>query len=230
MSGFSFNPFVSYRSGCCRHSTVTTSNELQRFSLIEAKTMKIAIIGKGSVGSALCGGLSGKHETKFGHRDPVEPVADAAKWGEVIILAVPYNNASDAIEEIRPYADGKIVIDVTNAMGPNMELGISCTTSTAEETQKKLPKARVVKVFNTVFAQNQSTGKVDSEQLTAFIAGNDLKAKQTVAQLARDIGFDPVDCGPLKAARYLDAMGIMIISLAYNYGMGPNIGYKLVKG
>ena len=191
--------------------------------------MKIAIIGKGNVGSALCSGLSGKHETRFGHRDPVEPVADAAKWGEIIILAVPHNNANDAIEEIRPYADGKVVIDVMNAVGPKMELGISCTTSTAEETQKKLPKAHVVKAFNTVFAQNQSTGKVGNEQLTAFIAGDDLKAKQTVAQLTRDIGFEPVDCGPLKAARYLEAMGIMIINLAYTYGMGPKIGYKLIK-
>ena len=75
-----------------------------------------------------------------------------------------------------------------------MELGISCTTSTAEETQKKLPKARVVKAFNTVFASNQNTGKIGREQLTAFIAGDDSKAKQTVAQLTRDIGFDPVDC------------------------------------
>ena len=191
--------------------------------------MRIAIIGKGNVGSALGSGLSGKHEVKFGHRDPAEPVADAAKWGEIIILAVPHDNANGAIEEIKPYADGKVVIDVTNAIGSKMELGISCTTSTAEETQKKLPKARVVKAFNTVFAGNQSTGKVGNEQLTAFIAGDDLKAKQTVAQLTRDIGFDPVDCGPLRAARYLDAMGIMIINLAYNYGMGPKIGYKLVK-
>jgi len=192
--------------------------------------LKIEIIGKGNVGSALCSGLSGKHETRFGHRDPAEPVGDAAKWGEVIILAVPHNNANDAIEEIRPYADGKVVVDVMNAIGPKMELGISCTTSTAEETQKKLPGARVVKAFNTVFAQNQSTGKVGNEQLAAFIAGDDLKAKQTVAQLTRDIGFEPVDCGSLKAARYLEAMGIMIINLAYSYGMGPKIGYKLVKG
>jgi predicted dinucleotide-binding enzyme len=86
-----------------------------------------------------------------------------------------------------------------------------------------------VKAFNTVFAQNQSIGKIGNEQLTAFIAGDDLKAKQTAAQLTRDIGFDLVDCGPLKAARYLEAMGIMIINLAYNYGMGTKIGYKLVK-
>jgi hypothetical protein len=192
--------------------------------------LKIAIIGKGNVGSALGKGLSGKNEVKFGHRDPAEPVSEAAKWGEIIILAVPHDTVDEAVKEIKPFADGKVVIDATNAVGPNGDLGISCTTSTAEETQKKLPKARVVKAFNTVFARNQSTGKTGSEQLTAFIAGDDAKAKQAVALLTRDIGFDPVDCGPLKAARYLDAMGIMIIMLAYSYGMGPKIGYKLVKG
>jgi hypothetical protein len=50
-----------------------------------------------------------------------------------------------------------------------------------------------------------------------------------VAQLTRDIGYDPVDCGPLKAARYLEAMGILIINLAYTYGTGNKMGYKLVK-
>jgi hypothetical protein len=192
--------------------------------------LKIAIIGKGNVGSALGKGLSGKHEVKFGHRDPTEPVAEAAKWGEIIILAVPHETIDEAVKEIKLFADGKVVIDATNAVGPNSDLGISCTTSTAEENQKKLPKARVVKAFNTVFARNQSTGMVGNEQLTAFIAGDDAKAKQTVAQLTRDIGFDPVDCGPLKAARYLDTMGIMIIQLAYSYGMGPKIGYRLVRG
>ena len=192
--------------------------------------MKVAIIGKGNVGTALNKGLSkAGHETKFGHRDPSETVADAAKWGEVIILAVPHENANDAIEKIKPYSEEKIVIDVMNAIGSKMDLGISCTTSTAEETQKKLPKAHVVKAFNTVFAINQSAGKVASEQLTAFIAGDKLKAKQTVAKLTKDIGFDPVDCGPLKAARNLEAMGNLIINLAYNYGMGNKMGYKLVK-
>ena len=192
--------------------------------------MRIAIIGKGMVGSALGKGLTkAGHETKFGHRDPVEPVADAAKWGEVIILAVPHSSANDAIEAVRQYVDEKTVIDVMNAVGPNSDLAISCTTSTAEETQRKLPKAKVVKAFNTVFAKNQSTARVGDEKLTAFLAGNDLKAKQIVAQLTRDIGFDPVDCGTLKAARYLEAMGILIINLAFNYGMGTNIGYKLVK-
>ncbi len=198
--------------------------------LFEDKTLKIGIIGKGNVGSALANGLSkAGHKTKFGHRDPKEPVADAAKWGEIIILAVPHENADNAREAIKPYVDGKIVIDVMNAVGENAELTIDCATSTAEETQKKLPKAKVVKAFNTVFASNQNIGKVGGEQLTAFMAGNDEESKQTVAQLTRDIGFDPVDCGPLKAARYLEAMGILIINLGYTYNMGNKIGYKLIK-
>jgi len=192
--------------------------------------MKIAIIGKGNVGTALYNGLTkAGHQIKFGHRDPKENVEDAAKWGELIILAVPHENADNAIENIKPYVDGKIVIDVMNAIGPNMNLGISCTTSTAEQTQKKLPQAYVVKAFNTVFAPNQSTARVGKEQLTAFIAGDNLGAKQTVAQLTKDIGFDPIDCGPLRAARNIEAMANLIINLAYKYGMGNKMGYKLVK-
>ncbi|MCW3999027.1 MAG: NADPH-dependent F420 reductase [Candidatus Bathyarchaeota archaeon] len=191
--------------------------------------MKVGIIGKGHVGTALQKGLSrAGHQTKFGHRDPQEPVEQAAEWGEVIILAVPHGSAEQARETIKPYVDGKVVIDVMNAIGENMDLGISCTTSTAEETQKQLPKAHVVKAFNTVFAPNQATAKIGNQQLTAFIAGDDAQAKQTVMQLTRDMGFDPVDCGSLKSARYLEAMGILIINLAYKFGRGTNIGYRLL--
>jgi|WetSurMetagenome_2_1015567.scaffolds.fasta_scaffold05795_8 8-hydroxy-5-deazaflavin:NADPH oxidoreductase len=192
--------------------------------------MKIAIIGKGNVGNALNRGLSGKHETRFGHRDPTEPVAEAAKWGEIIFLAVPFENIDDAIEKIRPFSDGKVVVDVTNAVNDNLELSIDCTTSTAEQTQKRLPKARVVKAFNTVFAANQGIGKIGKEQLTAFIAGDDKEAKQIVVGLTKEIGFDPVDVGPLKSSHYLDGMAMMLIQLAFQHGMGTKIGYKLIKG
>lgn len=190
--------------------------------------MKIAIIGKGNVGKALGLGLKrAGHEIKFGHRDPKEPVREAAEWGDVIILAVPYHAARDAAKEIGPAADGKVLVDVTNALDQNGNLAVGFTTSAAEELQKLLPKSRVVKAFNTVFSQNQSTGRVGEEQLTAFIAGNDQKAKQIVMELSRDIGFEPVDVGPLKSARYLEPMAIMIIELGYNLKMGTKIGFKL---
>jgi predicted dinucleotide-binding enzyme len=193
--------------------------------------MKIGIIGKGNVGTAIGTGLSRKgHEVKFGHRDPKEPVADAAKWGEVIILAVPYEGVPEAAKAIGSAADGKVLLDVTNAIGDNMNLAIGFSTSAAEELQKKLPKARVAKAFNTVFAQNQSTGRVGTEQLSLFVASDDAKAKQTIMQLGRDVGFDPVDAGPLKSARYLEPMATLLINLGYGMGMGTKIGYKLVKG
>ena len=192
--------------------------------------MKVAMIGKGNVGSALGAGLKrAGHEVKFGHRDPKEPVLDAARWGDIIILAVPYSPVKAVAKEMGSAADGKVLVDVTNALNENGQLAVGFSTSAAEELQKLLPKARIVKAFNTVFAQNQSTGKLAKEQLTAFIAGDDSKAKQTVMQLARDIGFEPVDTGSLAAARYLEPMAMLLIGLAFNLKMGPNIGFKLAR-
>ena len=92
--------------------------------------MKIAIIGKGNVGTALAKGLGrAGHEVKHGHRDPKETVAEAAKWGEVIILAVPYESVVDAARNVGSAADGKVLPDVTNAIGDNMNLAVGFSTS-----------------------------------------------------------------------------------------------------
>ena len=193
--------------------------------------MKVAIIGKGQVGSAVAKGLTSKgHEVKFGHRDPKEPVLEAAQWGEIVFVAVPYDAVAQTAKELGSAADGKPVVDVTNAIGPKGELAVGFSTSGAEKLQKMLPNAFVVKALNTVFAANQSTGQIGMEQLTLFVAGDQAKAKKTVMQLGRDIGFDPIDAGPLKNARYLEPMAMLIINLGYELGMGTNIGYKLVKG
>ncbi|MBP1929197.1 putative dinucleotide-binding enzyme [Methanolinea mesophila] len=193
--------------------------------------MKIAIIGKGHVGSSLGAGLArAGHEIRYGHRDPREPVSDAANWGELIIMAVPFGEVEHTVKEIGGAADGKILIDVTNPLDQNMELAIGFSTSNAENVQRMLPNARVIKAFNTVFAQNQSTARVGEHQLTAFVAGDDPDAKTTVMHLTKGMGYDPVDVGPLKSARYLEPMGIMIIGMAFKLGMGVNIGYKLLKG
>lgn len=192
--------------------------------------MRIGIIGKGNVGTALGKGLTRiGHQVRHGHRDPEESVEDAARWGEVIILAVPFHAVKDAAMIIAAAAEGKVLIDVTNALNMKMDLAVGFTTSGAEELQKYLPRARIVKAFNTVFAQNQGTGSVGKEQLTAFIAGDDSGAKETVMNLARDLGFDPLDAGPLKNARYLEPMAVLLINLGYSMGMGTGIGFKLVK-
>jgi predicted dinucleotide-binding enzyme len=193
--------------------------------------MKIAIIGKGNVGMAMGTGLKrAGHDIRYGHRDAKEPVEAAAKWGEIILLAVPYGAIPETAKEIGTAADGKTLIDITNALTPDMSLAVGFTTSSAENLQRMLPKAHVVKAFNTVFAQNQSTGKVGKDQLTAFIASDYPDAKKITVELAEDIGFEPLDVGGLKSSRYLEPMAIMIIMLGYSMNMGTGIGYKLVKG
>jgi hypothetical protein len=190
--------------------------------------MKIAIIGKGHVGSALAKGLTkAGHEIKFGHRDPKEPVKAAASWGEIIILAVPYSEAKNATAAVGAAADGKVIIEVTNPLGQS-GLALGFTTSAGEEIQRLLPRAKVVKAFNTVFAANMPTGSVGGEKLTAFMAGDNKGAKEVVAKLVSDIGFEPLDCGPLRSARYLEPMAGLIIHLAFEQGKGTGLGFKMV--
>ena len=191
--------------------------------------LKVAIIGKGHVGSAIAEGLMGKHEVKFGRRTPMDSVPEAARWGELVVVAVPYGAVADTVKRLGSAADGKVVLDVTNAIGEKGDLAVGFSTSAAEELQKMLPKARVVKAFNTVFAQNQGKGKVGKETLTLFVASDDKKAKQAVMKIGEDIGFEPVDAGPLRVARYLEPMAMLIINLAYGLGMGTCIGYRLSK-
>ncbi|MBI0583291.1 MAG: NADPH-dependent F420 reductase [Methanomassiliicoccus sp.] len=193
--------------------------------------MKVAIIGKGKVGTAIGSGLTRVgHEVKYGHRQPLERPRKAAEWGDIVIIAVPFNQVGNVEVEIGPAVDDKIVIDATNVVGPNGELALGFSTSGAEEMQKALPLAKVVKAFNTVFAQNQSTGRTGDVVLTAFVAGDDPEAKKVVMSLMRELGFDPVDSGPLKAARYLEPMGMHLIDLGYGLGMGTAIGFRLIKG
>lgn len=204
--------------------------------------MRIAILGTGRVGRAIAEGLSHtSHEVRFGSRDPsraggpagmkIEPMKNAVEWAEAAILAVPFSAVKETIESIGPGSfKGKTVVDVTNAISASMDLAVGFTTSGAEELAKLIPDATVVKAFNTIFARNMSTGRIGNQALTLAVAGDDLDAKATVIQIGRDIGFEPVDSGPLKAARYLEPMGLHVISLGLGQKLGTSIGYRLVRG
>jgi 8-hydroxy-5-deazaflavin:NADPH oxidoreductase len=192
--------------------------------------MKIAIIGKGKVGRALAEGLQrAGHEIRFATTDPREPVGPAAEWGDVVILAVPWIAHKEIAKTAGKYLDGKTVVDVSNILTPNFELAIGFSTSGAEELQKLLPRAKVVKAFNTLFAESMRTGQLRGERLTVFAASDDSRAKDIVRQLAEGIGFEFVDAGPLKSARYLEPLGMLNITLGYGLKMGADIGIRLVK-
>jgi predicted dinucleotide-binding enzyme len=188
---------------------------------------KIGILGDGNVGSALARGLKrAGHEVRAVGEDPAA-IRDVAAWGEVVILAVPFGAIDDVVKTAGEALSGKTVVDVTNALDDNMNLAIGHTTSGAEELQKKLPRSKVVKAFNTVFAQHMDTGKLGDKPLTAFVAGDDAAAKKTVLELARQIGFDAVDAGPTKNARLLEPFGFFNIQLGYGLNMGTQIGFTL---
>ena len=156
-------------------------------------------------------------------------VRETAVWGEVLVLAVPYPAVEQALSEMGDAVNGKTLVDVSNALTADFRLAVGFTTSAAEELQKKAPGAKVVKAFNTVFAQHMDSGTVNGTSLTLFVAGDEAAAKAQVLSLGKDLGFDPVDAGPLTNARSLEALGYFNIQLGYMLKMGPQIGFKLLR-
>jgi len=193
-------------------------------------TKKIGIIGDGNVGGALARGLKrAGHEVRAVGKDKIA-IREAASWAEIVLLAVPFAAIDDVVKEVGNVVEGKTLIDVTNALDANMSLAVGFSTSGAEELQRKVPNARVVKAFNTVFAQHMDSGRVGDKPLSAFVAGDDADAKTSVLELAREIGFDALDAGPLKNARLLEPLALLNIQLGYVLGMGTQIGFKLLHG
>ena len=190
---------------------------------------KIAIAGDGNVGSALGAGLSrAGYDVSAVGKDP-RKLREEAQGAGVVILAVPYPSIDEVLAELGAAIEGKPVVDVTNPLTREMRPALGFNTSAAEEIQKKAPKAKIVKAFNTQFAANMSTGQIKGEKLSTLIAGDDAVAKRTVLDLARDIGFDAVDAGPLQNARFIEALGYLNIQLGYAQKMGTAIGFRLVR-
>jgi predicted dinucleotide-binding enzyme len=189
---------------------------------------KIGIIGHGHVGSALERGLRRAGYDVRAAGNDADTVRQTGTAANVVIIAVPFGAIDDTLRELGAAIDGKIVVDVTNALTPDFQLAVGYSTSGAEELQKKAPNARIAKAFNTVFAANMDTGQVKGERLSAFVAADDDDAKKTVLEMARAIGFDAVDAGPLRNARLLEPLGYFNIQLGMKLGMGSNIGFELV--
>jgi uncharacterized membrane protein YphA (DoxX/SURF4 family) len=133
----------------------------------------------------------------------------------VIVVATPFDQAVAALKAAGP-VDGKVVIDISNPMTADYSgLSIGHDTSAAEEIAKAIPKANVVKAFNTLFAQVLAQGASfgNGTKAPAYVAADSERAKATATALIESIGFQPVDAGPLKNARYLEPLaGLNIYS------------------
>ena len=205
--------------------------------------MRIAIIGAGNVGGALASSsVRAGHTVTLSAKDPahadakaketgaraVESAADAVRDADVVILAVPYPAVDSVLDELGGALAGKVLIDVTNRVKMEAMADSVDGTSAAEHIQKKAPKARVAKAFNYAFASKQADPKADGQSIDGYVASDDADAKKTTLELARSIGFRPIDVGPLAMSRALEAMAILNIALQIQHGWPWQSGFKLI--
>lgn len=207
--------------------------------------MNIGIIGAGNIGGALGRIWSAKgHSVIFGVRNPLAPrvqtvleeseqrataalIKEAALRSDVIVLATPWEAVGEVAFQLVGIT-GKILVDCTNPIKPNPEWPLAQGSSAAEEIAKRLPGLSVVKAFNTIGAASLSDVMFGAIHADAFICGDDAEAKQIIAGLAKEIGFDSVDVGGLRSAEMLESLAKLWITLAYHQGIGPNIAFKLL--
>jgi predicted dinucleotide-binding enzyme len=190
----------------------------------QSAPMRIGIIGSGRQGGAI--GLQwakAGHEILFSSRNPGEladlvaragPKAkaglpqDAAAFGDVILIAVPYGALPQIGRDYAPLMKGKVVIDVGNPRadrdGPMATEALAKGTGVA--SAEYLPGVRLVRALNALsFVQVEREAHRAGEKLGIPIAGDDPEAVATVVRLVEDAGFDPVVVGPLARAREFDA-------------------------
>jgi len=204
--------------------------------------MKVTLIGSGNMGSGLA-----KQIAKAGHALVVTGrnsataqdlarttgatfrAANAAADADVVIVATAYADAVPALSAAGDLS-GKVIIDITNPMTADyMGLTIGHDTSAAEEIQKAFPKAKVVKAFNTVFAQTLAAGpSLSGDTVPVYVAGDDVAAKETVKTLVQSTSFAAVDAGGLKNARYLEPLAGLNIYFGYGAGKGTAIAPKWI--
>jgi predicted dinucleotide-binding enzyme len=202
--------------------------------------MQVTVIGAGNMGSAFVRQLvRAGHQVKVTARDATKaaqiasanpgasavPSSGAARGADVVVLATGYADAVAALSaaDVQP---SQAVIDITNPLTPDyMGLTLGHDTSAAEEIAKAIPNAEVVKGFNTIFAQVLAEGADfgDGRRASVFLASDSADAKKLASTLAEGMGFDAVDAGGLKNARYLEPLAGLNIYLGYGAGLGTAI-------
>jgi predicted dinucleotide-binding enzyme len=205
--------------------------------------MNIGILGSGNVGGTL-GERWAKagHKVYFGSREP-EGLADliqksgpnakatsnqeAVQAAEVVVVALPWGAAKSVLESLD--LKGKVVVDCMNPVkGDFSGLELGTTSSAGEKVAEWAKGAKVVKSFNTTGFNNMADPNYGGQKATMFYCGDDAQAKDSVKRLIGDLGFDPVDAGPLTNSRLLEPAAMLWIWLAIKGGQGREIAYKLM--
>src|SRR5207249_7277056 len=197
--------------------------------------MRIGILGSGLMGGKL-GTIWARagHEVVFSYSHSEQKLTklardakgkaragaprEAAQQANAVLLAVHWSRVEDVLKQAGDLS-GKVIVTCSLPMNADdTALVIAHTSSGAEELAKKVPKARIVSAFGTVpsevlFRVFEARRKATKPSLV--YCGDDASSKKIAAQLIRDVGFDPVDAGPLRIARYTEPFTLLIARLAY---------------
>lgn len=162
--------------------------------------------------------------------------AEAAKDADALLLAVHWTRVDDVLKKAGDLS-GKVIVSCSLPMNANdTGLVIANTSSGSEELAKKVPKAHVVSAFNTVPSEvlfsvfeRAGSGKREAgsaNRPTVVYCGDNARAKKVAAQLISDVGFEPIDAGPLRIARYTEPFTLLVGQLAYEGDRGPAMAYR----
>ena len=211
--------------------------------------MRIGILGSGLMGAKL-GTIFARagHDVVFSYarsNDKLKRLArdaqgnaragtpgEAAKEADALLLAVHWSRIDDVLKQAGDLS-GKVIVTCSLPMDAgNTKLIIANTSSGAEELRKKIPKARVVSAFNTIpsevlFGVYEARRKTTRPSLV--YCGDDESDKAVAAELIRDAGFDPIDAGPLRIARYTEPFALLVAQLAYEGEGGPELAYRFER-
>jgi len=210
--------------------------------------VKVGILGSGDVGKRLGDSFVDLgHQVKIGTRDvgkladwaakhgrhaSAGSFADAAKFGDIIVIATAWTGTQSALEMAgAENMAGKVVIDVTNpldfsTMPPTLSIGH--TDSAGETVQRMLPGSKVVKAFNIVGNPHMYKPKFAEGRPTMFICGNDDSAKKMVTDILTAFGWESIDIGGIEGARLLEPLAMLWITYYFRTNTG-NHAFKLLR-
>ena len=158
--------------------------------------------------------------------------AEAAHDAEALLLAVHWSRVDDVLQKAGDLS-GKVIVSCSLPMNASdTALVIGQSSSGAEELAKKVRKARIVAAFSTVPSEvlfRVFDARRKSRRPSLVYCGDDRDAKRLTATLIRDVGFDPVDAGALRIARYTEPFTLLIAQLAYETRAGPELAYRFER-
>jgi len=211
--------------------------------------VRVGILGSGLMGSKL-GTIFARagHEVIFSYartNDKLKKLArdaqgrarsgtpsEAAKDSDALLLAVHWSRMDDVLKQAGDLS-GKVIVTCSLPMDTgNTKLIIGNNSSGAEELAKKVPRAKVVCAFNTVPSEvlfGVFAAKHKNNRPSLVYCGDDQSAKDVAIKLIQDAGFDPVDCGPLRIARYTEPFALLVAELAYGGQGGPELAYRFER-